>query len=122
MGDRDKQLLDKNKAGKRRKGKLKGRPNKEKTYCIQCCQKEKLYLEPLNQSSAIVPSNKKNCSSPDLVRCWKIILCMLKFYTNIKNNINAGTIFVDACCTIIPININKYSKVNCTLNRVYKMT
>ena len=24
-----------------------------------------------------------------------------------------------ACCTIIAININKYSKVNCTLNRVF---
>ena len=30
----------------------------------------------------------------------------------------SATIFVDACCTIISININEYSKVNCTLNRV----
>ena len=30
-------------------------------------------------------------------------------------------IVVYACCTIISININKYSKVNCTLNRVYKI-
>ena len=29
---------------------------------------------------------------------------------------NAGTIFVDACCTVFSININKYRKVNCTLN------
>ena len=28
---------------------------------------------------------------------------------------------MDACCTIISINTNKYSKVNCTLNRVYKI-
>ena len=29
---------------------------------------------------------------------------------------------MDACCTIISIHINKYSNVNCTLNRVYKIT
>ena len=35
-------------------------------------------------------------------------------YQGSSSNI-VGTIFVDACCTIISININKYSKVNCTL-------
>ena len=35
--------------------------------------------------------------------------------------INARKIFLDACCTMISININnimEYNNVNCTLNRV----
>ena len=35
--------------------------------------------------------------------------------------VKARTIFVDACCTIISINISKYSNVNCTLNILFKI-
>ena len=36
--------------------------------------------------------------------------------------LEAEKIFVVACCTIISININKYSKVNCILNITYNCT
>ena len=45
----------------------------------------------------------------------------LRSYPFFTSNVSTRTIFVDACCTIISININKCSKVNFTLNRVYKL-
>ena len=52
------------------------------------------------------------------VALWFYVSHILSFLA--QTGSLSETIFVDACCTVISININKHSKVNCNFNRVYK--